>query len=912
MDTVSKSPYDKREFDVFSMSNGMSVFLINDVKAVTNSCAMLVNVGYMSDTCEGMAHLTEHTLFLGTHKYPGENYFQQFILKHGGETNAYTSHSNTCYYYTINHNYIEESLDMFASMFDSPLFNEKSIQNELNVINAEHEKNKNNDDWRHSEIIKLACKHHAYSKFSTGNDDTLRVDGIDKCLKNFFNEYYVPQNMILFIMTNKNIKHIIIDKFEKITHKETFHGVSTQSHHINHLLNVPCVIKIHPVMNIDSMSIYWELELDNEMIKFVSYLLFMSFPGSLRNILSSHGYVTYMRKGSMVIKGDNKMILELRLILTPAGINHKIYIMTLVYEYIDELRNISKSHMETLFNDMIQIRTIDFLYNFKTSLIDIIETYLSNNIPLNKISVSEIINKTYIHEKTLDVLDRLKPHNAVTILSSQKYLELPNTYSNYGIKYKLTNGYFELIDATNISNTFKIPPKNNYIPTSLNLIDMPSTTSSNQPIKISKKINAYWKPDISFGVPHACIVLGVCFPDMMKSVEIYTCSMLYIKSVLQDIQSNLLQYMNAGHFCDMELDGKHLNIKIISYESNVMELCKYIVETFLAKNTTRKSLNKTLHSLIRYHTNLDYESPYVQLGHIFEEYICNEHYSNEDILRVLNNIDKLDIIENFNSVLHRYNINLLMYGNVGRDVADEITSFFEEICSDRCNKIECTDECKGVVKSIGNDDIIDDIIDVLKHYVVRESKISNEKNNAVGYYVYITTFNPEKIKFWKDYCIMNILEPILYEHFFNVLRIQESFGYIVNFKIIRACCIHKPSWFCNFVVQSTRKPKQIIKRINTFLSEFLQYFSSMDENELVSYIESRIDDVMSPFIDINEIATYCYDSIELNYHKHDINELKAFVYKNINKNDIIEMYNRIFLNTENHYIVLCRGEHVKI
>jgi nardilysin len=52
--------------------------------------AMAVGVGSFADPkhCQGLAHFTEHMLFMGSSKFPGENQYDQYVSQHGGSTNA--------------------------------------------------------------------------------------------------------------------------------------------------------------------------------------------------------------------------------------------------------------------------------------------------------------------------------------------------------------------------------------------------------------------------------------------------------------------------------------------------------------------------------------------------------------------------------------------------------------------------------------------------------------------------------------------------------------------------------------------------------------------------------------------------------------------------------------------------------
>ena len=107
------------------LSNDIEVFLISDADARQSSAAMAVNVGQWNDpeAYPGMAHFCEHMLFMGSKKYPDENYFTQLIHDHGGSNNAYTKTDRTVYMYSIDNDHLDLSLDVFSRLSLPMIFN---------------------------------------------------------------------------------------------------------------------------------------------------------------------------------------------------------------------------------------------------------------------------------------------------------------------------------------------------------------------------------------------------------------------------------------------------------------------------------------------------------------------------------------------------------------------------------------------------------------------------------------------------------------------------------------------------------------------------------------------------------------------------------------------------------------------
>ena len=143
---------------------------------------------------------------MGTEKYPVENAYAAFLNAHGGSSNAYTSQENTVYYFDVQNEFFEEAIDMFASFFVCPLFNESSTSREIFAVDNENTKNLQSDMWRQFQLLKsLARSDHPFSKFSTGNKYTLETMPAERGLKihemllDFYKKNY-SANLMKFVL----------------------------------------------------------------------------------------------------------------------------------------------------------------------------------------------------------------------------------------------------------------------------------------------------------------------------------------------------------------------------------------------------------------------------------------------------------------------------------------------------------------------------------------------------------------------------------------------------------------------------------------------------------------------------------------------------------------------------------------
>jgi insulysin len=104
--TINKSEGDQNEYFYYTLPNKVKVLLVqdNNQKELTDCDAMayasfVMNVGSFNDPPHryGLAHFTEHMLFMGSEKYEEESAFSDHCSANGGYSNAYTSFEWTNY-----------------------------------------------------------------------------------------------------------------------------------------------------------------------------------------------------------------------------------------------------------------------------------------------------------------------------------------------------------------------------------------------------------------------------------------------------------------------------------------------------------------------------------------------------------------------------------------------------------------------------------------------------------------------------------------------------------------------------------------------------------------------------------------------------------------------------------------------
>ena len=123
----------------FTLPNGLKIMHCPIEDASTSYVSMAVKAGHFYDpkSCEGLAHLLEHGLFLGSEQLPQPNSINDLIERHGGAINAWTGTEYANYHFHCHNVALPALLPAFADMLQTPLLNVEALSKEIQSIEAE-------------------------------------------------------------------------------------------------------------------------------------------------------------------------------------------------------------------------------------------------------------------------------------------------------------------------------------------------------------------------------------------------------------------------------------------------------------------------------------------------------------------------------------------------------------------------------------------------------------------------------------------------------------------------------------------------------------------------------------------------------------------------------------------------------
>lgn len=190
-----------------TLDNGLKVLVHRDETTPLVTVNLLYQVGSRNESSDrtGFAHLFEHLMFGGTRQFPD---FDLMVDAMGGESNAFTNNDYTNYYITVPAQYLDQALtleaDRMSGNWDIDGNSWPVLDVQQRVVTEEYNQRYKNkpygDTWM---LLRPLCYQvHPYRWCTIGADIKHVQEATLQDVRNFFEQYYNPDNAILAIAGN--------------------------------------------------------------------------------------------------------------------------------------------------------------------------------------------------------------------------------------------------------------------------------------------------------------------------------------------------------------------------------------------------------------------------------------------------------------------------------------------------------------------------------------------------------------------------------------------------------------------------------------------------------------------------------------------------------------------------------------
>lgn len=898
---IIKPQNDKRNYKHIILDNKLEVILISDKETSVSAASLAVNIGHYEDPEEylGLAHFLEHMLFLGTKKYPDENYYNKYLNEHNGMSNAYTSSEQTNYYFSIQSGYLKKILDVFAQFFIDPLLSESATDREINAVDSEHSKNINSDGWRIDRILRVIAKpEHPFHKFSTGNLETLKKKDIRERLLEFHEKYYSSNMMKLVVIYNpkedmneESISKYVRQLFSGIENKKIVHSKYNGKPFILNKKNKLCskLIKMVPVADTRMLNIYWQIDNMDELFdykptEYISNLIGHEGKGSILNILKQTGLGTSLSAG--IYDNDRSMnVLATSVELTKRGFRYIPTVIDIILTYIEKILKVE----EEIYNEMATISDLKFKFLKKMKPIEYVVALSANMLRYpTKYVVAHGYTYKPFESKTKKIIDevlsKLNRKNAIIIISSKKYEKKMDTVERfYKIEYTLRENPTEYGKEFSTMKYDKgqlyLPTKNPFIPKDVSIKQLKKQA---YPIKLNnKKIDVWYKGDAKYNEPRVIIHSLILAPTISETPRRENISILYNRLFDRILSSySYYAYLADTKFYLAMGDGTIL-LRVDSYSDTIERVLKKLVKILSNMKITEHDYNIVKQEHKNDVKNFIYKPPY-QLG---LEYIKEKSYriyhTYEELLESLDEINYKDIASIRDRI--RGEVRCLIQGNITKEEATRLSSYIEKFSDIRQESLPIT--------------LVEPLKKGEEEVFIRRLYNEKETDSTINIFHEVGVMNKKKKGWEKKMVLMMLVYRLISESFFDTLRTIEQSGYIVKSTLYELGYPDKTIYGILFIIQSSKKdPNTLRKRIKIFISKRWDAIQNMSSEMINKYIETEIKKLKKPDVNIYEEFGRNIERIIKGDSVFDIRKRLIAALKNISRINVLKFYKKYMLD----------------
>lgn len=197
------------QLNTHQLENGLRIIHLRN-NASVSYCGVIVNAGSRdeADAQHGMAHFIEHMLFKGTNKRRSSQIINR-LEDVGGELNAYTTKEETVLYAGFLNEYTERSIELMADLIQHSTFPQQEIEKEVVVIQDEIQSyNDSPSELIYDDFEDLLFGDNPMAHNVLGDSESL--DAFNSAsAKEFYAQFYQPQNMVFFLLGNTDFKKTV-------------------------------------------------------------------------------------------------------------------------------------------------------------------------------------------------------------------------------------------------------------------------------------------------------------------------------------------------------------------------------------------------------------------------------------------------------------------------------------------------------------------------------------------------------------------------------------------------------------------------------------------------------------------------------------------------------------------------------
>ncbi|MEP0355847.1 insulinase family protein [Paraglaciecola sp.] len=805
-----KSAYDKRQYKFIELPNGLKVLLVQDIHTNKSACSITVKAGHFNDDCDchGISHLLEHMLFLGNHAFPVANAFSEFLASHNGSINASTGTEFTSYFYDVNSNTNAEDIGLkhLSAMILKPKFDEKFIEKELKVIDAEFLLKQKDDLRRLYQVHKETCNPaHPFSKFSVGNLESFSAfsnSELKEKIQRLHQTYYQPHNTALCLISKHEIgtSELLIQKhFGQWDATTPISGTKHPSLYLPENLGIQ--IDIKPIQRAQRMILTFPLPAQDKHFRskplsVLSHILGDEGDGGLLSFYKQKNWATTLSAGGG-IEGSSFKDFNINLQLTNEGIKNQDNIISALFAFIQLIKEEGVSNWRIqeicLLNQLMwdftdQAKPIDEVQELSVAMFEYPEEYvLCGDYILDKPSPA----------LTIQMLEYFTPENLrLKVITPDVTTSLIAKWYNTPYDVKKLKLEIEIYKSQYYSN-FKLPDVNKFIQPPSKHNDVNHNYHLPQEIVSEAGLHIWYGQDDKFKQPKGHCYLTFDCPIVNQGIEIVAAKRLWISLLNERLNQKYYQANMAGIHFHLYPHQGGFSIQTSGFSKPQLEFCSTLLTEIIVDDNFESRFqqvkNKQLNGLSNTLLNKPINRMFSRLAVLMQQ----QNYPPEQLALNINNLELSDVKMTKEKLLSRFHLEGLIYGDW---TYSDTVKVVKDI-KDFRNKYQTTDKITRGVADI-------------RTLATQVHQVDCEHPDAA-----VVLYFQAPDSTIKTNVLTILTEQLLATPFFHELRTTQQLGYLVGTGFVP----YNNHPGISFYIQSPHKTvSQLIEAINTFLVAMLE------------------------------------------------------------------------------------------
>jgi nardilysin len=886
------------------------------------SCSLVVGAGSFFDPkdIQGLAHLLEHVIFLGSKEFPGADEYSKFMSRHGGYENAYTSFDATTYEFDVDNEFLGEALYRLSRLIKEPILGSEGIQKEVQAVNNEFDLAAADEDVQRFQVIQGSFKENfPLNSFTWGNSKSLSKPEkeLQQGVREFYENYYHPEKIRVCIQANHSLEEmekIFRKAFEDFESKGEFKSplkvdendikeAKANFHSFSFLKSSNQVIKLTFTWAVTTL----DKEIESFPLDLILEILNERGEGSLYCLLKEKQLITDFSAEMNTIDGQDNCYVYLpwlMLKLTDHGLKNLKTIIDYVGQYINMLKNVPVP--EYYLKEWMMTNQLEFKYADEMAEDQLANTLAHSlkKIPFERLleagvyRVPRFFNES-LYNSVLEDLSLMKArvdiqfpdiNEELTNLKINKDQLYEHEEKNFSVKWTSLDfiGLIgqELADFLNRGKfddkLYSYPKKNDLIAENVEIKDILDNFKIAKKIEDSSDSYELWHSfDSNYKIPKACVNLIIFFRFMKSPIVNNYMELLesYIKEEYsKTIGNNAIKAgydvsLNKCEFCSFELNIYGFSDKLVSLTEKILQFMQQCYQ----------NINEEMFEFVRekkvkqYETIMDDPETYIKRASykvFFDFSLMPEE--RKDFFSNCKFEDFKAFCLELSTPKSVSNVKIQTHGNISIDESKQIkTSIIKyikpEFHEERLPKYLLSPTGKplgGFRKIISHEDL---------PVVKLKCHLKENKNNLV---VFFAELDVDSVK---SKLYLQVLNQIFNTEIFDDLRVKQDIGYISNSytNIFTGLAIGLEIWVSSSKLGSSEITKKIAEFIDRFLNQFLE---KMTETEFDSSVQSELSIKQKPFHTIQELGDYYWGEIKyslnvMNRKEEEIKLLKELTFK---------------------------------